>query len=163
MKTLIKNGTIINADKSIKAALLLEDEQIAAIIEDESKINELETQANRVLDASAKLIFAGLIDMHVHFRDPGQEYKDDIYTGCAAAAAGGVTTAACMANTKPVNDNPLIAKYMINKANECGLIDLLPISAITKASQGEKLVDMGKMLEAGCVAFSDDGLPVSNS
>lgn len=163
MKTLIKNGTIINADKSIKAALLLEYEQIAAIIEDAAKITQAENEANRVIDAAGKLIFAGLIDMHVHFRDPGQEYKDDIYTGCAAAVAGGVTTAACMANTKPVNDNPLIAKYMINKANECGLIDLLPISAITKASQGEKLVDMGKMLEAGCVAFSDDGLPVSNS
>ena len=161
MKILIKNGTIVNSDGMLKAAVLLDGEIISEIISDEAKIKQ--TRAERVIDASGKLVFAGLIDMHVHFRDPGQEYKDDIFTGSAAAVAGGVTTAACMANTKPVNDNPLISKYIIQKAKECGLIDLLPISAITKASGGEKLVDMGKMLEAGCVAFSDDGLPVSSS
>lgn len=161
MKILIKNGTIVNSDGMLKAAVLLDGEIISEIISDEAKIKQ--ARAERVIDASGKLVFAGLIDMHVHFRDPGQEYKDDIFTGSAAAVAGGVTTAACMANTKPVNDNPLISKYIIQKAKECGLIDLLPISAITKASGGEKLVDMGKMLEAGCVAFSDDGLPVSSS
>lgn len=163
MKILIQNGTIINSDSTINAALLLDGDIISEIISDQTRLKQAQSQADRVIDATNKLIFAGLIDMHVHFRDPGQEYKDDIFTGSAAAVAGGVTTAACMANTKPVNDNPLIAKYIIQKAKECALIDLLPISAITKASEGDKLVDMGKMLEAGCVAFSDDGLPVSNS
>lgn len=163
MKILIQNGTIVNSDSTINAALLLDGDIISEIISDQTRLKQAQSQADRVIDATNKLIFAGLIDMHVHFRDPGQEYKDDIFTGSAAAVAGGVTTAACMANTKPVNDNPLIAKYIIQKAKECALIDLLPISAITKASEGDKLVDMGKMLEAGCVAFSDDGLPVSNS
>ncbi len=156
MEILIKNATIVNHNESIKANILIKDD----------KIKEITTAlkgADRVIDATDKLVMPGLIDMHVHFRDPGLEYKEDIITGSRAAAAGGVTTACCMANTRPVNDSPLIAKYMINKANECGLIDLLPISAITKGSSGEELVDMGKMLEAGCVAFSDDGLPVTSS
>ena len=156
MEILIKNATIVNHNESIKANILIKDD----------KIKEITTAlkgADRVIDATDKLVMPGLIDMHVHFRDPGLEYKEDIITGSRAAAAGGVTTACCMANTRPVNDSPLIAKYMINKAKECGLIDLLPISAITKGSSGEELVDMGKMLEAGCVAFSDDGLPVTSS
>lgn len=156
MEILIKNATIINHNETIKANILIKDD----------KIKEITTAlkgADHVIDAAGKLVMPGLIDMHVHFRDPGLEYKEDIITGSRAAAAGGVTTACCMANTRPVNDSPLIAKYMINKANECGLIDLLPISAITKGSGGEELVDMGKMLEAGCIAFSDDGLPVTSS
>ncbi|MDR0467315.1 MAG: dihydroorotase, partial [Campylobacteraceae bacterium] len=109
------------------------------------------------------LIFPGLIDMHVHFRDPGFEYKDDVITGSESAVAGGVTTALPMANTNPVNDNASITKEMIKKANKRGLIDLLPIGAITKGFGGDRVVEMGDMLEAGVVAFSDDGLPVSNS
>jgi dihydroorotase len=101
--------------------------------------------------------------MHVHFRDPGFEYKDDVITGSESAVAGGVTTALPMANTNPVNDNASITKEMIKKANKRGLIDLLPIGAITKGFGGDRVVEMGDMLEAGVVAFSDDGLPVSNS
>ena len=156
MSILIKNATIINANDTQKANILIKNNKI-------TQISSAMSDADRVIDASGKLVMPGLIDMHVHFRDPGQEYKEDIITGSRAAAAGGVTTACCMANTKPVNDNPLIAKYMIQKAKDCGLIDLYPISAITQGSKGERLVDMGKMLEAGCIAFSDDGLPVVSS
>ena len=156
MSILIKNATIINAKNTQKANILIKDNKI-------TQISSAMSDAERVIDASGKLVMPGLIDMHVHFRDPGQEYKEDIITGSHAAAAGGVTTACCMANTKPVNDSPLIAKYMIQKAKDCGLIDLYPISAITQGSKGERLVDMGKMLEAGCIAFSDDGLPVVSS
>ena len=156
MSILIKNATIINANDTQKANILIKDNKI-------TQISSAMSDADRVIDASGKLVMPGLIDMHVHFRDPGQEYKEDIITGSRAAAAGGVTTACCMANTKPVNDSPLIAKYMIQKAKDCGLIDLYPISAITQGSKGERLVDMGKMLEAGCIAFSDDGLPVVSS
>ena len=109
MSILIKNATIINANDTQKANILIKDNKI-------TQISSAMSDAERVIDASGKLVMPGLIDMHVHFRDPGQEYKEDIITGSRAAAAGGVTTACCMANTKPVNDNPLIAKYMIQKA-----------------------------------------------
>ena len=94
MKILIQNGTIVNSDSTINAALLLDGDIISEIISDQTRLKQAQNQADRVIDATNKLIFAGLIDMHVHFRDPGQEYKDDIFTGSAAAVAGGVTTAA---------------------------------------------------------------------
>ncbi|MGH1600697.1 dihydroorotase [Campylobacter majalis] len=156
MKILIKNGLIVNADTKIKANVLIKDDLIVYVGKDIK-------DADLVIDASSKYIMPGLIDMHVHFRDPGQEYKDDIISGSRAAVAGGVTTCLPMANTTPVNDNASITRAMIQKANSVGLIDLLPIGAITKALKGNELVEMGDMLEAGAVAFSDDGLPVSSS
>lgn len=156
MSILIKNGTLVNEDGIKKANLLIIDDKIA-------EISTKELKADEVIDASGLLVFAGLIDMHVHFRDPGFEYKDDVTTGSFCAVAGGVTTALPMANTNPVNDNASITKAMKQKADELGLIDLLPIGAITKSLKGEGLVEMGDMIEAGAVAFSDDGLPVSSS
>ncbi|CAD7288580.1 Dihydroorotase [Campylobacter majalis] len=156
MKILIKNGLVVNADTKIKANVLIKDDLIVYVGKDIK-------DADLVIDASGKYIMPGLIDMHVHFRDPGQEYKDDIISGSRAAVAGGVTTCLPMANTTPVNDNASITRAMIQKANSVGLIDLLPIGAITKALKGNELVEMGDMLEAGAVAFSDDGLPVSSS
>ncbi|MFV0482065.1 MAG: dihydroorotase [Campylobacteraceae bacterium] len=156
MKILIKNGTIVNADGQIKANVLIENELISDITKEEVK-------ADKVIDATNMLIFPGLIDMHVHFRDPGMEYKDDVISGSESAVAGGVTTALPMANTNPINDNASITRAMIQKANARGLIDLLPIGAISQAFHGEKITEMGDMLEAGAVAFSDDGLPVTNS
>lgn len=156
MSILIKNGTLVNEDGIKKANLLIIDDKIA-------EISTKELKADEVIDASGLLVFAGLIDMHVHFRDPGFEYKDDVITGSFCAVAGGVTTALPMANTNPVNDNASITKAMKQKADELGLIDLLPIGAITKSLKGEGLVEMGDMIEAGAVAFSDDGLPVSSS
>lgn len=156
MTTLIKNATIVNSDEIFKANILIDGEIIADITTDEPK-------ADSVIDAAGKLVIPGLIDMHVHFRDPGLEYKDDINSGSETAVAGGVTTCLPMANTNPVNDNAVITRDMIAKAKARGLIDLLPIGAITKSMGGNKVVEMGDMVEAGAVAFSDDGLPVASS
>ncbi len=156
MRLLIKNGTIINSTNTIKANVLIENSEIIDIINDEPVVYE-------VIDAKNMIIVPGLIDMHVHFRDPGYEYKDDLKTGSMAAIAGGVTTCLPMANTNPLNDNSSITKAMIAKSKEIGLIDILPIGAISKKFKGEAIVEMGDMIEAGAVAFSDDGLPVTNS
>lgn len=156
MKTLIKNGIIVNSDGQIKANVLIEDEMIVDIIEHE-------VQADTVIDACGNYIMPGLIDMHVHFRDPGQEYKDDVISGSETAVASGVTTCLPMANTFPINDNSSITRAMIQKAKQRGLIDLLPIGAISQGLHGDRIVEMGDMIEAGAVAFSDDGLPVSDS
>lgn len=156
MRTIIKNGTIINHDETIKANVIIEDELIVDITTNE-------VHADICIDASGLYIMPGLIDMHVHFREPGFEYKEDINSGSKAAVAGGVTTCMPMANTKPVNDNAYITKQMIQKSREVGLIDLLPIGAISSGLKGDKLVEMGDMIEAGAVAFSDDGLPVCSS
>ncbi|WP_169999713.1 dihydroorotase [Campylobacter sp. RM9328] len=156
MKIAIQNGTIVNNNEQFKANVLIEGDRIVKITSDE-------IEADVKIDASGKFIMPGLIDMHVHFRDPGYEYKDDIISGSQAAVAGGVTTCLCMANTNPVNDNASITREMIRKARECGLIDLMPIAAISKGLGGKELVEMGDLIEAGAVAFSDDGLPVSSS
>lgn len=156
MKTLIKNGLIINHDSSKKANILIENDKIV-------KITDEILEADKIIDAKNMLVMPGLIDMHVHFRDPGYEYKDDINSGSECAVAGGVTTALPMANTNPVNDNAVITRDMIEKAKKRGLIDLLPIGAITKQLKGEGITEMGDMISAGAVAFSDDGLPVSSS
>lgn len=156
MKILIKNGTIVNSDKSIKANVVIEDDIIVDIITGEIK-------ADKIIDAKNKLIMPGLIDMHVHFRDPGFEYKDDTISGSETAVAGGVTTCLPMANTSPLNDNRSITEAMIRRAKERGLIDLLPIGAVTKGFKGGSIVEMGDMIEGGAVAFSDDGLPVTDS
>lgn len=156
MKTLIKNATIVNHDGEQKANIVIEDEII-------TDITTQNIQADKIIDAKGNLAMPGLIDLHVHFRDPGFEYKEDIVSGSKAAVASGVTTCLPMANTKPVNDNALITRAMIAKAKRVGLIDLLPIGAISSGLKGDKIVEMGDMCEAGAVAFSDDGLPVSSS
>lgn len=156
MRTLIKNATIVNHDEIIKSNILIDGENIA-------EISNAQPQADIVIDASDKIVMPGLIDMHVHFRDPGLEYKDDIISGSRAAVAGGVTTCLPMANTNPVNDNAYITRAMIAKARECGLIDLLPIASITKSLKGNEITEMGDLISAGAVAFSDDGLPVTSS
>ncbi|WP_169766103.1 dihydroorotase [Campylobacter curvus] len=156
MKIAIKNATVVNHDKKFKANVLIDGEKIA-------RITSEDIDADTVIDATGKLVVPGLIDMHVHFRDPGYEYKDDIISGSEAAVAGGVTTCLCMANTNPVNDNASITRAMIAKAKACGLIDLLPIAAISKGLGGNEIVEMGDIIEAGAVAFSDDGLPVTSS
>ena len=116
----------------------------------------------RIIDAEGMYVIPGLIDMHVHLREPGFEYKETIKTGTAAAIKGGFTTVCCMPNTFPINDNASVTEFIIRKSLE-GLCTVLPIGAITKGQKGEELVEMGTMKDEGCIAFSDDGLPVMNS
>lgn len=115
-----------------------------------------------IVDAKGRLVLPGLVDIHTHLRDPGYEYKETIETGARAAAAGGFTTIACMANTSPVNDNASVTRYIIKKAEATG-ITVLPVGAITVGLKGEILAEMGELKDAGCVAVSDDGMPVSDS
>jgi len=120
-------------------------------------------KAGDVIDAKGLWVLPGLIDMHVHLRDPGYEYKEDIISGCMAAAAGGVTTVACMPNTYPVNDNPSVTKYIVEKAARHTAVRVLPVGALTKELKGTDIAEMGLMKEAGIVAVSDDGKSVENT
>ncbi len=114
-------------------------------------------------DCSNLWIFPGLIDMHVHLREPGFEYKETIHTGTQAAAAGGFTTLACMANTLPVNDTAAVTRYILEKAESEGVVEVLPIGAATKGQKGNQLAEIGFMKEAGIVALSDDGAPIRDA
>ncbi|MBF0439655.1 MAG: dihydroorotase [Magnetococcales bacterium] len=116
-----------------------------------------------ILDADGLIVAPGLVDMHVHLREPGFEYKETIAGGTRAAAAGGVTTVAAMPNTRPVNDDPSVTVYILQKAKSEGVVNVVPIGAITKGLLGQELTEMGLQMRAGCVAFSDDGRPVADS
>jgi dihydroorotase len=116
-----------------------------------------------VLEAKGWVVAPGLVDLHCHLREPGFEYKETIATGGASAVAGGFTSICCMPNTLPVNDNASITKFMLTKGQEAGKARIFPIGAITRNSEGEELADIGELVEAGCVAISDDGRPVMNS
>jgi len=117
----------------------------------------------RIIDVKDLWIVPGLIDLHVHLREPGQEYKEDIETGTRAAAAGGFTTICCMPNTKPVNDQRTVTELIVRRARELGAVRVRPIGAITQGLEGKALADIGDMKEGGIVAISDDGRPVMNS
>jgi len=159
MSLLIKGGRVIDPTQNIDDAL--------DILVDEGKIREvgkgLKAPGAETVDARGMLVVPGLIDMHVHLRDPGLEYKEDIVSGTRAAAAGGFTSVVCMPNTKPVNDNKTVTAYILDKACREGAVNVFPIGAITQGSKGEALAEMGELKEAGCVAVSDDGHPVANA
>lgn len=155
---LIKNGNIIDPDTK--------NEYPADIILDNSVITGIGTYEDdgtydTVIDASGCAVAPGLVDVHVHFRDPGLTYKEDIHTGAAAAAAGGFTTVITMANTKPPADNPEILHYILEEGKKTG-IHVLPAAAISKGMKGQELVDMEKLKSAGAVGFTDDGIPLMN-
>src|SRR2546426_1978650 len=116
-----------------------------------------------IIDARGKLVLPGLVDLHVHLREPGFEYKDTIQTGTAAAVAGGFTSVCCMPNTSPVNDNQSITEFILEQARLAGNGHVFPVGAITKGSEGKELAEIGELRHAGCVAISDDGQPVMNS
>jgi len=122
----------------------------------------IECDGAEVIDCTGLAMLPGLCDMHVHFRDPGLTYKEDIITGCASAAAGGVTAVACMPNTKPVCDSPETVRYMIEKAKPTG-VAIYPVGAITQGMSGEKLTDFDALKAAGCRLISDDGKPVEDA
>jgi len=117
----------------------------------------------RQVDASGMVVTPGLIDMHVHFREPGEEYKETIATGSKAAAAGGFTAVACMANTKPINDSRSVTEFILDRARKANLIRVYPVAAISKGMRSESLTEFGDLKQAGAVAVSDDGRPVTNS
>jgi len=160
MNLLIKGGRLIDPSQGI-------DETMDILIAD-GVVLELghglsAPEGTETIDAGGLIVTPGLIDMHVHLRDPGLEYKEDIATGSRSAAAGGFTSVACMPNTSPVNDNKAVTSYIINKALSEALVNVFPVGAITKGSKGESLAEMGDLKEAGCVAVSDDGKPVVNA
>lgn len=156
MKLLIKNGTVVTPAGEIKADLLINGKKI-------EKIAPSIDEKCKTVDASGKHVIAGIIDMHVHLREPGFEGKEDIESGSKAAVAGGVTQVCCMPNTNPVCDNAVVATYIKHRADEVNLCKVHPIGAITKGENGESLADIGKMKSAGVVALSDDGKSVDNS
>lgn len=153
----IINGRIIDPANGVDqlGELLVVDGKIAPLKNDIA--SEVE-----VMDASGCLVVPGLIDMHVHLREPGQEYKEDIHSGCLSAASGGFTAVACMPNTSPVNDNSAVCSLIMQKAATAAA-RVYPVGAISKASSGSKLAEFGDLKESGAVAVSDDGLPVKNS
>jgi dihydroorotase len=117
----------------------------------------------KVIQAAGKWVTPGLVDMHVHLREPGFEWKEDIRSGTAAAAAGGFTSVACMANTNPVNDHPEVTRFILEKAAREGAVSVFPVAALTRGLEGKEMTDFAELVEAGAVAFSDDGKPVQNA
>ncbi len=161
MKLLIANGHLIDpiAPENTGMNVLIEDGRVVAWL----RHGESAPEDAEVFDASGLLVAPGFIDLHVHLREPGQEHKETIATGCAAAVAGGWTSVCPMPNTQPINDNAAITRYMIEQAERAGLANVFPVGAITKESNGLELAEMGEMKAAGAVAVSDDGRPVPNS
>ena len=161
MKILIKNGRVIDPANGIDKItdIFVENGVISEVGADP----DLEGVEMEVIDASGMCVAPGLVDMHVHLRDPGQEYKEDIESGTLAAAFGGVTSVACMPNTDPVVDNEAIVSFIKTKAEEVGYVNVFPIGAVSKGLEGKYLAEIGEMVFAGAVAVSDDGMPVVNS
>lgn len=161
MKILIKNGHVIDPANGI--------DEVTDIFIDNGVISEVGVDPDldgvemEIIDASGKIVAPGLVDMHVHLREPGQEYKEDIETGTRAAVFGGVTSVACMPNTSPVCDNEAVVTYIKSRAAEVGYANVYPIGAISKGQEGKYLAEIGEMAFAGAVGVSDDGHPVENS
>lgn len=154
---LIKGARVIDPCESIDAVcdILIKDGIIAGISEG------ICAPAAKIIEAHRLIAAPGLVDMHVHLRDPGFTYKEDIISGCKAAAAGGITAVACMPNTNPVLDSVEALKYVTEKARQAD-IKVLPVAAVTKGQKGKELCDFKELMEAGAVAFSDDGYPVQD-
>jgi dihydroorotase len=160
---LIKGGSILNSLKGIieKKDILVEGKYVSRIIPP-GVFSETGPLIS-IVDATGKLIIPGMIDMHVHLREPGHEYKETIATGSLAGVAGGFTAVACMPNTDPVNDNVSVTEFILRQAKKTHKLKVYPVAAITKGRKGESLTEFGDLRKAGAVAVSDDGSPVINS
>lgn len=164
MTILIKGGRVIDPGRvNGPADVLIGNGKIVAIGPNLKADAGTSGSAPTVVDATGKLVVPGFIDLHVHFREPGFEYKETIQTGTEAAAAGGFTSVCCMPNTNPVNDNQAVTEFILDRARASGSAHVFPIGAITKGSEGKELAEIGDLRRAGCVAISDDGRPVMNS
>jgi dihydroorotase len=159
---LIKGGRVIDpaGGRDETGCLVLENGAVKDFVPGDQAPKGFE---GRVIDASGKWVVPGLVDMHVHLRDPGYEWKEDIRSGTRAAAAGGFSSIACMANTKPVNDHPEVTRYIREKAENEGAASVFPVAAVTRGLEGKEMADFAELAEAGAVAFSDDGRPVASS
>jgi dihydroorotase len=160
MKRLLRGGRVVDPTQGIDGAcdVLIEDGRIARVGQD------LPADGAEVVDVAAGLVLCpGFFDMHVHLREPGQEHKETVATGVAAAVAGGFTAVACMPNTSPVNDNAGVTELILRKAAEAGLARVYPIGAVSRGQKGEQLADIAELHAAGCIAITDDGHPVATA
>lgn len=159
MSVLLKNGTIIDYKNSIfeQYDILIENEVIKEIAKD------IKESAEQIIDCTGLYIMPGMIDMHCHLREPGFEYKETIETGSKSAVAGGFTTICPMPNTKPTPDSTIILSQIIEKAKKEAVCNVLPYASVTKGEKGEELVNFEELKNWGAIAFSDDGIPVTNS
>jgi dihydroorotase len=158
---LIQNGTILDPSQNLqrKGDLLLRDGRVAEV----GEVSVSAAKADRVVDATGLLVTPGLIDVHVHFREPGDEEEETVASGAAAAVAGGFTTVCCMPNTKPALDNEAQVEFIFREAKKANLANVYPIGAITKGREGKELAEIGRMHERGAIAFSDDGVGVADA
>jgi dihydroorotase len=161
MRLLIANGYLIDPTQGVNGGkdLFIEDGRVAGLL----ARGEAVPEGAEVFDATGLIVAPGFIDLHTHLREPGQEYKETIETGAAAAIAGGWTSVCAMPNTDPVNDNPAVTRFVIEQAEAAGLANVFPVGAITKNSEGRELAEMGEMKRAGIVAVSDDGRSVPSA
>jgi len=159
MQLLIKNARVIDAKSKTDDCLdvLITGGKIAKLAKN------IKAKDAKIFDAKGLIVMPGLVDMHVHLREPGFEYKETILTGSKAAAAGGFTSVCCMPNTDPVVDNQEVVEFISSQSKKAGLINVFCVGAITKGLKGRELSDIGDLKAAGCVALSDDGNPVMNS
>jgi dihydroorotase len=167
--TLIKGGHVIDPETGMDGLfdIVVENGTIQKVEKPKGKRKSAKGKGKspqpELIDASGKIVTPGLIDMHVHLREPGHEYKETVETGCLAAAHGGFTTICCMPNTDPVNDNQSVTDYIVKKARMAGTARVRPVGAISRGLRGESLADFGELKAAGVVAVSDDGNPVMNA
>src|SRR5919202_3014886 len=158
MRLLIANGYVIDPTQGVNAGknLFIEDGRVVGLADRADGV----PAGAQVFDATGLVVAPGFIDLHTHLREPGQEYKETIASGAAAAVAGGFASVWGMPNTDPVNDNPAVTSFIVEQSQGLGLANVFPVGAITKGSKGEELAEMGEMKRAGIVAVTDDGRPV---
>lgn len=164
MRLVIINAHILNELGKQELSQITIEDGIIAKIEKAAQLEQAGPEdGTEVIDAGGRLLTPGFIDMHVHLREPGFEHKETIETGSRSAAQGGFTTIACMPNTRPVTDNPETVRYVKQKAEEAGLVNVLPYAAITKSELGRELTDFAALKEAGAIGFTDDGVGVQSA